>query len=146
MLNSHKRLYTVTKPCTIRSAHKNCMPEEKLFICNLFSIGISRLHYIVLIFLHFPPPHVSTAPSGPGFSSLYRFYDHSQLHTPWLHSSRRVISPLQTPLPDNTQHSQETDIHTVWQYSNSQSQKASSRKPMPQTMRPLGSAWYDDFA
>jgi len=27
------------------------------------------------------------------------------------HSSGRVIRPTQRPLPDNTQHSQETDIH-----------------------------------
>ena len=63
MLNNHKRMYTITKPSTITSAYKNCKPEEKLFICNLFSNGISRLHYILLIPPH--PPHGSTAPSGP---------------------------------------------------------------------------------
>jgi hypothetical protein len=29
----------------------------------------------------------------------------------WYDSSGRVISPTQRPLPNNTQHSQETDIH-----------------------------------
>ena len=49
MLNNHKRLYIITKASTITSASKNCRPEEKVFICNLFSNGVSRLHYIVLI-------------------------------------------------------------------------------------------------
>jgi len=48
MLSNHKRLYTITKPSTLTNAYKNCRPEEKLFICNLFSNGISRLHYIAL--------------------------------------------------------------------------------------------------
>jgi len=46
-------------------------------------------------------------------SSLTRFLDHT--HTPTHHSrydsSGRVISSSQRPLPDNTQNSQQTDIH-----------------------------------
>jgi hypothetical protein len=56
MLNNHKSLYTITEACTITSAYKNCRPEENLFVCNIFSNGISRLHYILLIFLFFPLP------------------------------------------------------------------------------------------
>jgi len=37
---------------------------------------------------------------------------HSKTYHSRQHPSRRVISPKQRSLPDNTQHSQETDIHT----------------------------------
>ena len=40
-------------------------------------------------------------------SSFTRFLDHTQRRT----SSGRVISSSQRPLPDNTQHSQQTDFH-----------------------------------
>jgi len=36
---------------------------------------------------------------------------HTSTHHTELYSSGRVISPLQRPLPDNTQHSQHTNIH-----------------------------------
>ena len=35
----------------------------------------------------------------------------SQTHHTWWDSSGRVTSPTQRPLPDNTQHSKQTDIH-----------------------------------
>jgi hypothetical protein len=44
-------------------------------------------------------------------SSLLRIYDHTQTHHTRQDSSGRVISLTQRPLPDNTQHSQQTDIH-----------------------------------
>jgi hypothetical protein len=51
-------------------------------------------------------------PSGPWpASSFTRFLDHTQTHHTRWDSSGRVISPSQRPLPDNTQHSQQTDIH-----------------------------------
>ena len=43
-------------------------------------------------------------------SFLMRFQDHTN-HAPRQDSSGRVISPSQRPLPDNTQHSQQTNIH-----------------------------------
>jgi len=44
-------------------------------------------------------------------SFLMRFLDHTQRRTTvGKDSSGRVISPSQRPLPDNTQHSQQTDI------------------------------------
>jgi hypothetical protein len=52
------------------------------------------------------PPQWVMAPS------LSRLHDHTQaLHTRQ-DSSGEVISPSQRPLPDNTQHSQQTDIRT----------------------------------
>ena len=45
-------------------------------------------------------------------SSLTRFLDHTTMtHHSRQDSSGREISPSQRPLPDNTQHSQQTDIH-----------------------------------
>jgi hypothetical protein len=49
-------------------------------------------------------------PRGPGPPSLSRLQLHTQTHDTRLDSSGQVISPTQGPLPDNTQHSQETDI------------------------------------
>jgi len=44
-------------------------------------------------------------------SALWSTYDHTQtLHTR-KDSFGRVISPTQGPLPDNTQHPEETNIH-----------------------------------
>jgi hypothetical protein len=59
-----------------------------------------------------PPPHGTPAPSGPGPSrglmiTLIYIYHIRQ------DSSGRVISPTLKPLRDNTQHSQETDIHNL---------------------------------
>ena len=73
-------------------------------------------------------------------ASLLRLHDHFQTHHTRQDSSGRVISLLQTPLPDNSQHSQETDIDCPWRDSNSQSQQASGRRSTPQTARPRGSA------
>jgi hypothetical protein len=42
-------------------------------------------------------------------SSLSRLHDLT--HNTQYDSSRRVVSPTQRPLPDNTQHSQEADVH-----------------------------------
>jgi len=59
----------------------------------------------------FPPPHNATDTSGPPY---YRgFTIVLKTHYTRYDSSRRVISPSQRPLPDNTQHSQQTDIHAL---------------------------------
>jgi hypothetical protein len=44
-------------------------------------------------------------------SSLSRLHDHTQTHHTRQYYSGRVISPTQRLLPDDTHHSQETDIH-----------------------------------
>ena len=42
---------------------------------------------------------------------LSRLHDHTQTHHTGWHFSGRVVSPTQITLRDNTQHSQETDLH-----------------------------------
>ena len=44
-------------------------------------------------------------------SSLSRLHDHTQTHHTRYDSSGQVIRPRQSPLPDNTQLSQETHMH-----------------------------------
>jgi hypothetical protein len=44
-------------------------------------------------------------------SSLSRLRDHTQIHTTQWDSYGQVIGPTKRPLPDNTQHSQDTDIY-----------------------------------
>jgi hypothetical protein len=56
---------------------------------------------------------------------------HTTTHHRRYGSSGRVISSLQRPLPENTRHLQEIDIHVPRRYSNPQSQQASGRRPMP---------------
>ena len=46
-------------------------------------------------------------------SSLSRLSSHTQTHHIRWDFSGRVISSSQTPLPDNTQHSQETEMHDL---------------------------------
>jgi hypothetical protein len=76
-----------------------------------------------------PPPQWAKA------SSLSRTHDHTQLD-----SSGRVISPTQKPLPDNTQHSQQTAIHTPDGIRiHNTSKQASGRRPTPQTAQTLRS-------
>jgi len=53
-------------------------------------------------------------------SSLSSFHDHSRYD-----SSGRLIGPKHRPLPDNTQHSRETDIHALgWIRNRSSSKRA----------------------
>jgi len=68
-------------------------------------------------------------------SPLLRLQYHTGLthHTRW-YSSGRVISPTQRPLPDKTQHSQQTDIHTLsWIQSSNPSRKRSTADPRLRT-------------
>ena len=53
-----------------------------------------------------------------------------------------VISPMQRPLPDNTQNSQVKVTHALLLDSNPQPQQTSGRRPLPYTSQPLGSALY----
>ena len=46
-----------------------------------------------------------------GLLILEVFRSHTTMHHSWQDSSGRVISSSQRPLPDNTQHSQQTNIH-----------------------------------
>jgi len=51
------------------------------------------------------------SPQWARASSFVRFLDHTPTPQSRYNSSGRVISSSQKPLPDNTQHSQQTDIH-----------------------------------
>ena len=54
------------------------------------------------------------SPQQAGASSFTRFIDHTTTtHHSRQNYSGRVISSSQRPLPDNTQHSKQTDIHTA---------------------------------
>jgi len=59
-----------------------------------------------------PHPIAQQLPQWAKVSALLMLHDDTQTHHSRLDSSRRVISPTQKPLPDNLQHSQQTDIHT----------------------------------
>ena len=62
-----------------------------------------------LLTKQFPPPlpHGVTAPCGPGPSPYRGCKIALSQHSRW-DSFGRLISPTQSPLPDDTQHSQET--------------------------------------
>ena len=51
------------------------------------------------------------SPQWARASSFTRFLDHTTTHHIRQDSSGRVISSSQRPVPDNTQHSQQTNIH-----------------------------------
>jgi hypothetical protein len=59
--------------------------------------------------MFFYPWHNS--PQWARASSLSRFHDDTQKHHTRQDSSGRVMSPSQRPIPDSTQHSQQTNIH-----------------------------------
>ena len=65
---------------------------------------------------------------------------HTTTNHSWQDSSGRVISSSQRPLPNNTQHSQQTTHPCPRWDSNPRSQQASGRRPTPQTAPPLGPA------
>ena len=83
--------------------------------------------FIIIMFLAQQPPQWVMA------SSFTRFLDHihTMTHHSMLDSSGIVIGQSQRPLPDNTQHSQQTDIHVPRWDSNPQSQQASGLRPTP---------------
>jgi hypothetical protein len=65
---------------------------------------------------------------------------HTHTHT-YIHSVGflgREIGPSQTPLPDNTQHSQETDIYAPGEFRTRNPDKRAAADPY--TARPPGSA------
>ena len=51
------------------------------------------------------------------------------------------MSPTQRDLPENTQHSQETELHARMRDLNPQSQQARGCRPTPWIALPLGSAY-----
>jgi hypothetical protein len=69
---------------------------------------VIELHIVCVHIVLFP---WRDSPWSARASSLSRLHYHTQTHHTRQDSSGRVIRPSQRPLPDNTQHSQETDIH-----------------------------------
>ena len=63
------------------------------------------------VFNSFFPPVAPRPNAGHGLLILEVSRSHTTTHHNRLDSSGRVISASQRPLPDNTQHSQQTDIH-----------------------------------
>jgi hypothetical protein len=66
--------------------------------------------------------------------SCLKFLAHTQTHRSRYESSGRVISSSQRPLPDNTQHSQETDIYAL---GGIRTHSLSRRKGADPSFRPL---------
>jgi hypothetical protein len=64
--------------------------------------------------------------------SLSRIHHHTQRRTPLGRTPLDGLSaPSQRPLPDNTQLSEQTDVHTPQRDSSPQFQKASGRRTTP---------------
>jgi len=64
---------------------------------------------------------------------MSRFSDHTRTHHPRQSASGRVIGPSQNPVPANTQHSQETDIHV-----RDRTRNPSKRAAANLRLKPLG--------
>ena len=99
-------------------------------ICNLLALlgahhflHVSRIRVKLLTFRRLMP-YTYGAP----------ILDVSRSHTTTQHSrwdsSGRVISSSQRPLPDNTRHSQQTNIHAPGGILNPRSQQVSGRRPL----------------
>jgi len=100
------------------------------------------LYIYIFIYLFVYSPSVAPRPNtGHGLLILDVSRPQTTTNHSRLASSGRVISASQRPLPDKTQHSQQTDIHVPLWDSNPQSQQASGRKPTPYTARQLGLAF-----
>jgi len=78
-----------------------------IYIC----IYIYAYIYIYIDTFFFPMALWSNAGHGLLIHEVYR--SHTTTHHSRYGSSRRVISSSQRPLPDNTQHSQQTNVHAT---------------------------------
>jgi len=96
---------------------------------SIFRESVIKIHLIFTIFFYLGQQPLQWAMA----SSFTTFLDHTQRRT----TVGRVISPSQRPLPDNIQHSQQTDHPWPRWDSSPQSQQAIGRR---QTARPLGPA------
>jgi hypothetical protein len=78
---------------------------------------------------------VRQPPVGQGRLILEVSRSHATTHHSRQDSSGRVISPSQRPLPDNTQHSQQRDIHA---FGGIRTHNLSRRTAADLRLRPLG--------
>ena len=74
------------------------------------------------------------SPTRTRAASFLRFLDHNQWHTTVGSSYKQGIGPSHRPLPQNTQHSQETDIHAPGGIRTNNTNKRSAADPR---LRPL---------
>ena len=81
-----------------------------------------------------------SSPQQARASWLSRLHDHTQTHHIWQDSSGQVISPTQRLLPDNTQHSQQTDIHAPGRIRTHKPSMRAAADLRLQTARSLGPA------
>ena len=130
-----ERNYSVSVPTERNSVIKNhLVPTLLLHDVELYEINIRVVYkgvfyFTLLIYLFFP---VALRPNaGHGLLMFEVSRSHTTTHHSRQDSSARVISSSQRPLPDNTQHSQHTNIHAPRWDSNPRSQQASCRRPTP---------------
>ena len=87
-------------------------------------------------------PHEATAQSGQALS-CYRGYTITlKTHHTRQYSSGRVISPMQIPLNDKTQHSQQTNIHAPGEI---RTQNLRQRADADSRLRPRGNVWHQIY-
>ena len=81
--------------------------KTKSLVQNYAVSQLSYKRYCVFVFWFDSPP------VGQGLLIHEVSRSHTTTHHSWYDSSGRVISSSQRPLPDNTQHSQKTNIHSL---------------------------------
>ena len=80
-------------------------------------------------------PHGATAHKWASASFLLRLHDHTQTHHTRQDSSGRVLGPMQIPLNENTQRSQQTNIHALGEIRTHNLRKGAAADPR---LRPCG--------
>jgi hypothetical protein len=97
--------------CSINKVTSTQRPADGLVLTNVSKRTAATKYGIAKKFVCFFVFGATTPPVG----QVPLIHEFSRSHTTTHHirydSSGRVISSLQRPLPDNTQHSQQTDIH-----------------------------------
>ena len=96
-------------------------------ICNITNLQCTKLQ------IHNFPSWPNSPPWGR--ASLHKLHDHTTTHHIRFDSSGRVISPPHRPLPANTQHSQQTDIHAFGKIRTHNPSKRAAADPR---LRPRG--------
>ena len=101
-----------------------------------------QIEYCLFIYLFIYFAVALRPNAGHGHPILEISRSHTTTHHSRQDSFGRVISSSQRPLPDNTQHSQQKNIHAPRWNSNPRSQQVSGRRPTSQIAGPLGPAEY----
>ena len=121
-----------------RRSHLHCggRLKSRIFLHNLC---VTTVDGFTIMTTFLPPPvtfpWVPRAPQWAWASQLSRIHNHTQTHHTRYDSSGQVIGQTQRPLPDNTQHSHETDIHAPGGIRNRNPNKRAAADPR---LRPCG--------